>query len=43
MGGAIEWPALPIISEMFGVIDFDMFLRELCAIRDFQLRQREHA
>lgn len=34
MGGTIDWAALPLLSEMYGVADLPMFVAYLVAIRD---------
>lgn len=39
MGAEINWGALDIMAEKFGVTDAELFLRELVAIRDFQGRK----
>lgn len=41
MGGQIEWTAVPLFVELYGVVDVDVFVAELVAIRQhFQLRQQ---
>jgi hypothetical protein len=37
----IEWAALPIIAEIYGIEDFELFLRYLAAIRDHQSKRSE--
>ena len=34
MGGEIQWVALPIFVEMFGVDDVEQFIRDLVTIRE---------
>ena len=34
MGGQIDWAALPIIVELYGVCDVDLFIAQLDAIRE---------
>ena len=34
MNGALDWNALPIVCDLFGVKDPDIFIHELLAIRD---------
>jgi hypothetical protein len=36
MGGTIDWAALPVITEMLGIEDIELFIRQLVLIRDFQ-------
>jgi len=33
MGGVIDWAAIPILVEVYGVVDVEMFIKELMAIR----------
>ena len=35
----IDWVALPIVCEMFGIVDPDLLIVELIAIRDHMGRQ----
>ena len=35
MGGEVNWVALPIICERFGVEDMETCMEQLCAIRDY--------
>ncbi|MBK8916490.1 MAG: hypothetical protein IPM64_18135 [Phycisphaerales bacterium] len=39
MGGEVNWIALPVIAEMFGVVDVECFLARLIALRDHMQRQ----
>ena len=39
MGGEVNWTALPVIAEMFGITDVECFLARLTALRDHQQRQ----
>ena len=34
--GGLDWAALPVVSEMFGISDIDIFVHQLTAIRDWQ-------
>jgi hypothetical protein len=34
MGGQIDWAALPVIVELYGVEDVDLFIAKLDAIRE---------
>ena len=34
MMGGLDWSALPLIAEYFGVVDVDEFICRLVAIRD---------
>jgi hypothetical protein len=34
--GGIDWAALPIVCELFGVADPDLLIHQLVAIRDSQ-------
>lgn len=36
MGGTIDWAALPLIVEMLGINDMELFIRQLILIRDFK-------
>jgi hypothetical protein len=36
MGGIIDWQALPIISEIYGITDIETLLINLTAIRNNQ-------
>lgn len=36
MGGEINWAALPVVAELFGIEDIEPFLMQLVAIRDWQ-------
>lgn len=40
MGGTIDWKGLEIIGELLGVVDYDIFITELLAIRDHMERIR---
>ena len=41
MGGAIDWAALPVITEMLGIEDIEAFVNRLTAIRDWQQNNRD--
>ena len=34
--GGIDWTALPIVCELFGIADVDLLIHQLVAIRDAQ-------
>lgn len=34
MGGQIDWAALPVIVELYGIADVEIFITQLVAIRD---------
>lgn len=36
MGSSIDWAALPIVAELFGIDDLESFIAQLVAIRDWQ-------
>jgi len=36
----IEWDALPIVAEMLGITDIELFITQLVSIREHQ-RKRE--
>lgn len=36
MGGEINWQALPILCEVYGVMDVDIFIHQLVALRNHQ-------
>jgi hypothetical protein len=40
MGGRIDYAALPVLCEMFGVTDVETLLIQLVAIRDFEWPKR---
>lgn len=42
MNGAIDWQALPIVSEVLGVSDQEQFIYELLAVRDYQRKQNSN-
>ena len=39
--GGIDWPALPVVVELLGIIDVDGYINQLLTIRDFQTSQRD--
>lgn len=39
--GGIEWAALPLVVEMFGIEDVETFVRQLVTIRDEQQKRSE--
>ena len=39
MGGAIDWAALEVIQELYGITDPELFIHHLAAIRDHQAAQ----
>jgi hypothetical protein len=34
--GGIDWAALPVIAELYGITDIDILIHQLVAIRDSQ-------
>ena len=41
MGGKLDWTALPLLVELYGIVDVPVFVAELVAIRDhLEERQR---
>lgn len=34
MGGRIDWAALPVVCELYGIRDPDTFIAQLVAIRE---------
>lgn len=36
MGGMLDWNALPLVAEMFGIEDMETLIAQLAAIRDFK-------
>jgi len=34
--GGIDWAALPLLAELYGVDDMEILIEELVAIREFQ-------
>lgn len=34
MGGVIDWAALPLLCEIYGVEDVEMFISQLALLRD---------
>jgi len=41
MGGEINWVALPIIAELYGITDLDAFIAQVAEIRDWHKRNQE--
>lgn len=41
MGGALDWHALPVVTEMLGVNDIETFVTRLAAIREWQAANRD--
>lgn len=41
MGGTIDWSAIPIIAEMFGVIDVESLIMQVVTIRTWQDEQNK--
>jgi hypothetical protein len=39
MGGQIEWSALDVFCEMYGVTDVELLIVQLTAIREHQVAQ----
>jgi hypothetical protein len=37
--GGIDWGAVPVIIEMFGIEDVESFILQLIEIREFQHRE----
>lgn len=37
MGGVIDWSAVPIFIDLYGVADPEIFVAALCAVRDIQM------
>jgi hypothetical protein len=35
LGGVIDWSGLPVICEILGIIDVELFIQHLLVIRDF--------
>lgn len=33
--GGLDWSALPVVTEMLGVTDVDLLVRQLVTIREF--------
>jgi hypothetical protein len=40
MAGVIDWAGLPLISELLGVSDVELLIRQLCLIRDFKNEEK---
>jgi len=34
MGGRLDWAALPVIVELLGIVDVDILIIQLVALRD---------
>lgn len=34
--GGIDWSALPVVAELYGITDIDILIHQLVAIRDAQ-------
>lgn len=41
MGGRVDWPAVPILIDLYDVIDVEAFLEALFAIRNIQSMDRD--
>ena len=41
MGGALDFTALPVIAEILGIDDIELFVKQIALIRDFKNEQRE--
>lgn len=41
MGGRVDWPAVPILIDLYDVTDVETFLEALFAIRDLQSMDRD--
>ena len=41
MGGRVDWPAVPILIDLYDVTDVETFLEALLAIRDLQSMDRD--
>lgn len=39
MGGQVDWSALPLLCELFGINDVEQFIVEVLVVRDFMTRQ----
>jgi hypothetical protein len=39
--GGLDWVALPVVVEMLGVEDVEVFVQQLVAIRQFQRENPE--
>ena len=33
--GGLEWGALPVMAEMFGIEDVELFIKQLLLIKEF--------
>lgn len=39
MGGEIDWNALPVVAEIFGIEDIESLVFQLVEIREFNRRE----
>lgn len=39
--GGIEWAAIPLVAEMLGIQDIDLFVRQLVALRKWNDDQKD--
>lgn len=39
MGGEIDWNALPVVAEIFGIDDIESLVFQLVEIREFNRRE----
>lgn len=39
--GGLDWAALPVVAEVFGIDDIEGLITDLAAIRDFQNRSSD--
>lgn len=42
MGNCIDWAALPVVAEMFGIDNIEAFLARLLAVRDHVRALAQH-
>ncbi len=40
--GGLDWNALPVILDIFGIEDVETYVRQLTAIRDHQAEMNRH-
>lgn len=38
MMGGLDWAALPVITELLGITDIELYIEQLLAIREFKSR-----
>lgn len=40
MGGTLDWNALPVVADLFGIDDIEGLINRLATIRDWQAENK---